>query len=250
MKSVWLLCGALSMSGLSAPAMAATTFTTVDLSAAANRSWVSDWGVPSFPQGAQMDNGTPFVIPGDASGARYASVYGTVAGSASGTFSIATDIAHATTAYSLINTIWGQAQRGLIYIKFVGADGSSQQFNLLGGSDVRDFNNFIYTNTINNNDAPSITATNALTVDNGQHRLDEQTFQLDPLFLTNNIVKVVVTDNGADGFSRAALSGLTFGSASVGGTVPEPASWALMLAGFGAIGGVMRRRTTAAGVTA
>ncbi len=34
------------------------------------------------------------------------------------------------------------------------------------------------------------------------------------------------------------------------GTVPEPASWALMLAGFGAVGGVMRRRAVAARVNA
>ncbi len=247
MKQSWLLFGAWALT-TTVPAMAAATFTTVDLSPAANRSWVGDWGVASFPTGAQTYNGTPFVIPGDALGARYASVYGTVPGSASGTFSIAVNIAHATTAYSLINTIWGQAQRGLIYIKFVGADGSSEQFNLLGGSDVRDFNNFAYTNTINDADAPAITTANAVTVDSGQHRLDEQTFSLAPQFLTDNIVSVVVTDNGADGFSRAALSGLTFGSAD--GTVPEPASWVLMLGGFGVVGATLRRRQGATRVAA
>jgi hypothetical protein len=30
-----------------------------------------------------------------------------------------------------------------------------------------------------------------------------------------------------------------------GGAVPEPASWAMMIAGFGLVGGVLRRRTTA-----
>lgn len=34
------------------------------------------------------------------------------------------------------------------------------------------------------------------------------------------------------------------------GTVPEPASWALMLAGFGVVGGVMRRRATPVSVAA
>ena len=37
---------------------------------------------------------------------------------------------------------------------------------------------------------------------------------------------------------------LTFGSSQA---VPEPASWAMMLIGFGAIGGAMRRRRTARG---
>lgn len=249
MKYSWPLCGVLALA-TAFPAMAGTMFTTVDLSAAANRSWVGDWGVSSFPKGTQTYNGTPFVIPGDGLGARYASVYGAFDSYAPAQFSIATDIAHATTAYSLINTIWGQPQRGLIYIEFDGADGMRETFNLLGGSDVRDFNNFAYTNTINNNDAPSITTANAVTVDSGQHRLDEQTFSLAPFFLTDNIVKVVITDYGSSGFSRAALTGLTFGSTSAPGTVPEPASWALMLAGFGAIGGVMRRRATAVSVNA
>lgn len=40
------------------------------------------------------------------------------------------------------------------------------------------------------------------------------------------------------------------GTPAATGTVPEPASWALMLAGFGVVGGVMRRRATAVTVAA
>ncbi|WP_255601879.1 PEPxxWA-CTERM sorting domain-containing protein [Polymorphobacter megasporae] len=40
------------------------------------------------------------------------------------------------------------------------------------------------------------------------------------------------------------------GVAAIGGTVPEPASWAMMLAGFGLIGGVMRRRAGTVSVAA
>jgi hypothetical protein len=35
---------------------------------------------------------------------------------------------------------------------------------------------------------------------------------------------------------------ITFGSVNPGGGVPEPAAWAMMLAGFGLVGGAMRRR--------
>lgn len=43
----------------------------------------------------------------------------------------------------------------------------------------------------------------------------------------------------------AFFDDVTFGSAGNGGGVPEPASWAMLIAGFGLTGGVMRRRRTA-----
>ena len=43
---------------------------------------------------------------------------------------------------------------------------------------------------------------------------------------------------------NVGLSNLTFETMSVAGGVPEPATWAMMIAGFGAVGGAMRRRTT------
>lgn len=64
---------------------------------------------------------------------------------------------------------------------------------------------------------------------------------------------VTLTFTGAD---RSNVTGLQFSSTSnafefdnvnvTAGAVPEPASWALMLGGFGAIGGAMRSRRRAA----
>ncbi|MEO9468311.1 PEPxxWA-CTERM sorting domain-containing protein [Parasphingorhabdus sp.] len=42
-----------------------------------------------------------------------------------------------------------------------------------------------------------------------------------------------------------AYDNITFGSATPGGAVPEPATWAFMIFGFGAIGGAMRRQRKA-----
>lgn len=42
--------------------------------------------------------------------------------------------------------------------------------------------------------------------------------------------------------NQQVFDDLTFGSASVGGVVPEPAAWAMMILGFGVIGGALRRR--------
>jgi hypothetical protein len=45
--------------------------------------------------------------------------------------------------------------------------------------------------------------------------------------------------------NQVAFADITLGSAVAGG-VPEPASWALMLSGFGMVGGAMRSRRKAA----
>lgn len=48
----------------------------------------------------------------------------------------------------------------------------------------------------------------------------------------------------AGGADMVAYDKITFGSATAGGSgaVPEPATWAMMIGGFGAIGGAMRNR--------
>ena len=55
-------------------------------------------------------------------------------------------------------------------------------------------------------------------------------------------------DHGATGgVAVRSFSGVNFDTISISGaTVPEPASWALMIAGFGLVGGAMRRRSVVA----
>jgi hypothetical protein len=235
MKSVLVASSLFASIMFGTPPGQATTYTTVDLSPYANDSWSGTWGVGSFPTGAQTFNGTPFTIASDTSGARYASAYL----NSTSTITIATDIVRATNAYSLINTIWGQlGPYSYLSLTFNGSAGATQTFDLVGGDDIRDFNNYAYTNTIN-----GTTTINAVTVDSGAHRLDEQLYTLDAAFLTQDLTSITMTDTGADGFSRGALTGLTIASADApAGAVPEPASWAMMVGGFGVIGAVTRRR--------
>ena len=54
--------------------------------------------------------------------------------------------------------------------------------------------------------------------------------------------------NFAGAANFVAFDDITFGSATAGGGVPEPATWALMIAGMGLAGGALRRRRSLAAV--
>ena len=54
--------------------------------------------------------------------------------------------------------------------------------------------------------------------------------------------------NFAGAANFVAFDDITFGSATAGGGVPEPAAWALMIAGMGLAGGALRRRRSLAAV--
>lgn len=66
---------------------------------------------------------------------------------------------------------------------------------------------------------------------------------------TTLLASLVATglDHGATGgVAVRSFGGVNFDSISVGGTVPEPASWALMIVGFGMVGATLRRRVALA----
>ena len=57
----------------------------------------------------------------------------------------------------------------------------------------------------------------------------------------NPLTKYAFSDNA--NWTESARN-LALGIRITGGAVPEPASWAMMIAGFGLVGGMMRRRVT------
>ena len=59
-------------------------------------------------------------------------------------------------------------------------------------------------------------------------------------------VNSVFDGNATSGFANTAGTITQFTGTALAGTVPEPASWALMIGGFGLVGASLRRRRAVA----
>ena len=66
------------------------------------------------------------------------------------------------------------------------------------------------------------------------------TADLQNLSAYNNVLSIAINTNDPGGLS---YDNFTFDAATTTPAVPEPATWAMMIAGFGAVGAAMRRRT-------
>jgi hypothetical protein len=119
--------------------------TTIDISSFADASWCGSTFIncSTFPFGTQTYNGIPFLIPGNAQGTENNVWYSNVAaGGGSGTVSVTIPIkvAKVKTVYTLMNTGWGTTQSGLLSVTFAGSGGATSTFTLVGGTNVRDYN--------------------------------------------------------------------------------------------------------------
>ena len=214
---------------LASASPAAAAFVTIDLSSTVNGSW-SAQSFSGIPTGATTLGGTPFLIAaGDGSGGYHA-----FTGAGTQTLTINTNVANVTNAYSLINTFWGTGTPNLHSVTFNATGGVSQSFTLDGNDDIRDYFQNIYTNSINGTTTQNVFNT-------GARRLDRQLYALSAAFQGQTLTSIVFNDAGADFVSRMVLTGLTLETGVAG--VPEPATWAMMIAGFGLAGAAMRRRT-------
>lgn len=223
---------------------------TVDLSAYANGSWCNVGGGPlvycsSMPSGVQTFNGEPFDIAG-ANGGNNAWFSSVAANNGPGAVSLVlpVNVADVVNVYTLLNTMWGQSGTSYDTITFTGSAGDTYSVALMGNYAIRDYNRYIWTNSIS-------AAANSVSVWNnyaigGWQRLDEQAFILPAAFANETLETVTITDTGSDDFSRIFLSGLTLETAGdPPSAVPEPAALLLTAGGFIGIGLLGRRNIRA-----
>lgn len=213
-------------------------WTPIDFSASVNARLQNGIGIPTaaginLPDastGSVTYGGVPFYIPtNDPSGNNYWN-----AAFASGpdprTLTITTSIYDAVYVSTLINTYAGIAGSSLASIEFLGTGGASYTYNLVGGVDIRDFNNDGFVNTIDPNAGSH--PIQVLSYDDQAQggRLDMQQFTLPSTFLGQTLTTILLVDNGFDvpnpePHQRVFLAGLSVSS------VPEPSSMILIASG-------------------
>lgn len=143
-----------------------------------------------------------------------------------------------TTFYSIVNSAFGVAPNTVGNLTFNLASGGSIVYALTEGDNLRDHYNGIY-----NNVAPNVYGTAVY----GDDRLDAQQIVIGSQFAGDTVTSITL-NNTDPGDGNPFLAALTVTGAAAS-AVPEPAAWALMLAGFGVLGGAMRR-TRGTGMTA
>jgi len=143
--------GVLVIISLCLVATAFATQTAVNLTAEANTKWCSEpYNVPincsTLPTGSKTYDGVKFKIP-TTNNAWFADV---AAGGSSGDVSVTipVNVKNVVTVYTLMNTLWASSTAHLLSITFTGSDGATWTYYLVSGSDIRDYNNGNYLNSI------------------------------------------------------------------------------------------------------
>ncbi len=103
--------------------------------------------------------------------------------------------------HTLINTDWGQGgPASFARVEFVGSGGLLHGVDLVGNVDIRDWNQFAWTNTINGTSTTEVWTA-------GSVRLDKQRFILPVAFHTAELRRIRFIDTGAAEFQRILVSG-------------------------------------------
>ncbi|MCU0869682.1 MAG: PEP-CTERM sorting domain-containing protein [Burkholderiales bacterium] len=220
-------------------AAAAPSYITIDQTNIGNGQFASSGfiGGSAYPTGDQTFLGVPFALPGDKL-YMWHSAFAT--GPNPRSIEIPVGLAGVDRLHTLMGTWWGERADGAYAsITFVGTGVEDFTVMLDGGVHIRDYNyNPTYTTTLGA--ATEVwNSTGTVGAAAGQH-IDMQVFDLPDRFLTTTLEKIIVTDDGGEGFQRVFIA------ASTAYVVPEPSTVAMLAAGVALLGASARRRARAA----
>jgi hypothetical protein len=186
----------------------------VNISAEANSAWcgvtpMESYNCSTFPSGKQKYNGITFDIPTPNNGWFAYTAAGGGGGEVSVTIPV--KVKHVQTVYTLMNSIWGSADAGLLSITFTGSNGVTWTYDPVEGSDLRDFNNGSYINTIDCLIAGGLSQVGTVTAfSNGEgQRLDMQIYELPASFQGQTLESITITDNGNTSVQRSFIAAVT-----------------------------------------
>jgi hypothetical protein len=98
-----------------------------------------------------------------------------------------------TAVYTIMNTFYGQGGLANATVTFTGTNGSSASFPLIGNVDIRDYNNWVFTNGINGTSTQTWWSNTPSPVDFDQsHRLDVQRFDLSAAFAGETLTGISI----------------------------------------------------------
>lgn len=149
------------------------------------------------------------------------------------TYELPVNVFGVTEVYTVMNIWWGVPEFQVATVEFVGSGGAIYSKTLVVGEDIRDHAIPGFVSTINGTSTVEIFA-------NGQVRLDRQMYVLPSSFTSQTLEKIVITNLSQPpdtlGQGQAFLVGVTVAA------VPEPQTYAMLLAGLGLLGWRLRAR--------
>lgn len=207
-------------------APAAATYTTLTLPTLNTNigGWTDGAAYETAFPGTHVWNGVPFNLAEDALGNK-------VFYSASpASLDIPIGIFGVSDAYTIINSAYGVAGYTVGAVEFFGSDGAYQKVDLVEGANVRDHYAGGYNNVID-----GASAMLAWDPDGAGARLDMQIYHLSADFADETLSTIRFTSYGS------GVHGLPFIGAATVAAIPEPESYAMLLAGLGLIAWRLRK---------
>ena len=122
-------------------------------------------------------------------------------------FDIPVNIVGATIGYTLINSTYGEVGDTVGTVEFKGTNGADAIFDLVEGTNIRDYENDAYNNTV-------AAGTPSAVYGNGQTRLDMQTFVLPASFANARLTDIILTSTGGTPQGNPFLAAATVATSS------------------------------------
>jgi hypothetical protein len=145
-------------------------------------------------------------------------------GSAGGQIEIKLSVPSPTAVYLLMNSYYGQSAIANAKVIFKGSNSTHRGTTLIGNTTIRDFNNWVWTNTINGKSAQEWWTNNLNPQPQDQsHRMDTHYFNLSTEFAGQTLTEIIIQSptNAGVNYMEPALFAIGVAYSGASGTIPS-----------------------------